>query len=130
MHGYLRNSGVDLYLSRTWSLMDINISVGCVCVQSCPTLCDPMVCNLPGSSVHGIFQARILDWVAISYFMGSSQPRDQTRVSVSPALAGGSLPPGPTDCHCMDVFLLCLLIYLREMIQFCQRRLRKLKNTE
>ena len=35
--------------------------------QSCPTLCDPMDCNLPGSSVHGIFQARILEWVAISF---------------------------------------------------------------
>ena len=81
--------------------MDINISVVCVCVcmcvQSCPTLCDPMVCNPPGSSVHGISWARILEWFAISYFRGSSQSRDQTHVSVSPALAGGSLPPGPTD---------------------------------
>ena len=40
--------------------------------QSCPTLCDPMGCSLPGSSVHGIFQARILEWVAISFFMRSS----------------------------------------------------------
>ena len=50
--------------------------------QSCPTLCDPMDCSLPGSSVHGIFQARILEWVAISFSRGSSQPRDQTRVSL------------------------------------------------
>ena len=49
--------------------------------QSCPTLCKPMNCSLPGSSVHGIFQARVLDWVAISFSRGSSQPRDQTRVS-------------------------------------------------
>ena len=114
MHGYLRNSGVDLYLSRTWSLTDINISAGCVCVcvQSCPTLCNPMDCNPPGFSVHGISQARILEWVAISYARESSQPRDQTCVSVPPALAGGSLPPGPTDCHCIDAVLLCLLIYL------------------
>ena len=35
--------------------------------QSCPTLCDPMDCSLPGSSVHGIFQARVLEWVAISF---------------------------------------------------------------
>ena len=34
-------------------------------VKSCPTFCDPMDCNLPGSSVHGIFQARVLEWVAI-----------------------------------------------------------------
>ena len=37
-------------------------------VQLCLTLCDPMDCRLPGSSVHGIFQARILEWVAISFF--------------------------------------------------------------
>ena len=49
--------------------------------QSCLTLCDPMDCSLPGSSVHGIFQARVLEWVAISFSKGSSQPRDRTRVS-------------------------------------------------
>ena len=46
--------------------------------QSCPTLCDPMDCNLPGFSVHGILQARILEWVTISFSRGSSRPRDQT----------------------------------------------------
>jgi len=40
--------------------------------QSCPTLCDPIDCSLPGSSVHGILQARILKWVAISFSRGSS----------------------------------------------------------
>ena len=45
------------------------------------TLCDPMDCSLPGSFIHEIFQARILEWVAISFSRGSSQPRDQTRVS-------------------------------------------------
>ena len=49
--------------------------------QSCPTLCDPMDCSLPGSSVHGIFQAIVLEWIAISFSNGSSQPRDRTRVS-------------------------------------------------
>ena len=44
--------------------------------QSCPTFCDPVDCSLPGSSVHGIFQARVLQWVAISFSTGSSQPRD------------------------------------------------------
>ena len=52
--------------------------------QSCPTLCDPMDCSLPGSSVHGILQARILVWVAISFSRESSQPSDQTQIS--PAL--------------------------------------------
>ena len=52
--------------------------------QSCPTLCDPMDCNLPGSSLHGILQARVLEWVAISFSRGSSRPRDRTRVSCIP----------------------------------------------
>ena len=50
-------------------------------LQSCPTLCDPIDGSPPGSSVPGIFQARILEWVAISYSRGSSQPRDRTHVS-------------------------------------------------
>ena len=49
--------------------------------QLCLTLCDPVDCNLPGSSVHGILQARIVEWVAISFSRGSSRPRDWTRVS-------------------------------------------------
>ena len=49
--------------------------------QSCPTLCDPMDCSLPGSSVHGIFQASVLEWVAISFSRGSSWLRDWIRVS-------------------------------------------------
>ena len=54
----------------------------CVLVtQSCPTLCNPMDCSPPGSSVHGILQARILEWVAISFSRRSSQPGDQTLVS-------------------------------------------------
>ena len=49
--------------------------------QSCLTLCDPMGCSWPGSSVHGILQERILEWVAISFSRRSSQPRDRTLVS-------------------------------------------------
>ena len=48
------------------------------------TLCDPMDCSLPGSSLHGILQARVLEWVAISFSRGSSRPRDQTQVSCIP----------------------------------------------
>ena len=58
--------------------------------QSCPTLCDPMDGSPPGSSVHGILQARILEWVAISFSRGSSQLRDQTH-SLLPWMAD-SLP--------------------------------------
>ena len=51
----------------------------CICsvAQSYPTLCNPMDFSLPGSSVHGIFQARILDWIAISFSRGQSQPRER-----------------------------------------------------
>ena len=49
--------------------------------QSCLTLCDPMDCSPPGSSVHRILQARILEWVAISFSRVSSQPRDWTHIS-------------------------------------------------
>ena len=49
--------------------------------QLCQTLCDPMDCSLPSSSIHGIFQARVLEWVAISFSRVSFRPRDQTEVS-------------------------------------------------
>ena len=48
--------------------------------QSCLTLCNPMDCSLPGSSVHGIFQTRILEWATVPFSRGSSQPRDWTQV--------------------------------------------------
>ena len=55
----------------------------CKCVRVCAqsTLCSPVDCSPPGPSVHGIFQARILDWVVISYSRGSSGPRDRTCIS-------------------------------------------------
>ena len=49
--------------------------------QSCLTLCDPVDCSPPGSFIHGILQARILEWVATSFSRGSSRPRDRTQVS-------------------------------------------------
>ena len=68
--------------------------------------CNSMDCSPPGSSVHGIFQARILEWVAISFSRGSSRPRNQTQVSwKSPALTGGfftTKSPGkpPVNSRC------------------------------
>ena len=59
--------------------------MGVLIAQLCPTLCDPMDCNPPGSSIHGILQARILEWVAIPFSRESSQLRDQTQV---PCIAG------------------------------------------
>ena len=60
---------------------DTDTSRVCLVPQSCPTLCNPMDCSLPGSSVHRILQARILEWVAMPSSRGSSSPRDRTQVS-------------------------------------------------
>ena len=65
--------------------------------QLCMTLYNPMDCSLPNFSIHGIFQARILEWVAISFSRGSSQPRDRTWVScIAAAAAAKSLQSCPT----------------------------------
>ena len=63
------------------------INMGCF-AQSCPILCHPKDCSPPGSSVHGIFQARILEWVAISFSRGSSWPRDWAHISCVSCTAG------------------------------------------
>ena len=68
-----------------WGLLDLTKMTRCgntsEVAQSCPTLCNPMDCSLPGSSFHGIFKARVLEWVAISFSRASSRPRDWTQVS-------------------------------------------------
>ena len=70
--------------------------------HSCPTLGDPMDCSLPGSSVRGIFQARILEWAAIPFSRGSSRPsRPKLR---SAALQADSLPSEPLSALNMQVF--------------------------
>ena len=76
--------------------------------QSCPTLCDPVDCSLPGSSVHGIFQARILEWVAISFSRGSSRPRDRTLVSSSLSGSSSFSPAGMASFACLLQTLLFL----------------------
>ena len=81
----------DSWTRHHFSIVCVCVCV-CVCVysdaQSCPTFCEPMDCTPPGSSVHGILQARMLEWVAISFSRGSSQPRNRTRMS---CIAGGLL---------------------------------------
>ena len=83
---------------------DVAYMYVCVCTQVtqlCPTLYGPMDYGPPGSSAHGIFQAKILEWVAISFSRGFSQPRVDPMFLVSPALAGGfftaGLPGNPPD---------------------------------
>ena len=66
----------------------------CVCVlslQLCPTLYNPVDSSPPGSSTHGILQARILEWSVISFFRGSPQPGIEPMSPVSPALQADSL---------------------------------------
>ena len=79
-----RHSSLSMHpTSLKWSL-----------AQSCPTLCDPMDCSLQGSSVHGLFQARVLEWVAMPSSRWSSQPRDQTWVSCNAGRFFTTEPPG------------------------------------
>ena len=84
------------------------------------TFCDPIDCSLPGSSVHGIFQARILKWVAISSSRGSSQPRDQTHVSCISCIEGGFFttesPRKPQSCVSFPNS--CESIYTFSSVQF------------
>ena len=68
-----RDSESQVQVAKGWKWSEV--------AQSCPTLCDPIDCSLPGSSVHGIFQAIVLEWISISFSRGSSQPTAQTRVS-------------------------------------------------
>ena len=85
------SSGILLINQVAWlftiELYELLIYFGCWLSRSVVSdTCNPMDCSLPGSSVHGIFQARILEWGAISFFRGTSQPRDWTQVSY---IAGG-----------------------------------------
>ena len=67
-----------------WWKISVPFFLSCVWVlvtQLCPTLCDPVDCSPPGSSVHGIFQPRILAWFAIFFSRGTSWPRDRTHIS-------------------------------------------------
>ena len=99
----LEPKGWDMASCSGLSALYLNVSE---VAQSCPTLCDPTDCSLPGSSVHGIFQARILEWVAISFSRRSSQPRDWTQVS---RIVGRCfLVPGE-DMEKKDA--LCLIIF-------------------
>ena len=83
------NLVIHMTLEKDFHLIWIFINIqtfcsACMCAKSLRsylTLCDPMDCSPPGSSVHGIFQASTLEWVAISYSRGNSQPRDGTWVS-------------------------------------------------
>ena len=83
-HGHRSPAGYSLWGHKSRILIfGVLLVIYYEHAQSCPTFCDPMdVSNLPqGSSIHGIFQARILEWVAIFFSGESSWPRDQTHIS-------------------------------------------------
>ena len=87
-----------------------NLSEWVLAAQSCPALCDPMDCSLPGFFVYGILQAGIVEWVAIPFSRGSSQLRDQIQVSWWQVDSLPSEPPRKpysivcniNDCLCMN----------------------------
>ena len=72
---------VGMQVGATNTILQINYVLVLIS-QLCPAICDPMDCSLPGSSIHGILQARILEWIVISFSRGSSWPRDRIQVSV------------------------------------------------
>ena len=76
MPGWIKHKLESRFPGATTITSDIQIGKESEVDQGCLTLCDPMDCSLPGSSIQGIFQARILQWVAISFFRRSSLPRD------------------------------------------------------
>ena len=81
--------------------------LACSVTQSCLTLCDPVDCSPSGSSVRGVFPARILGWIAIPFSRGSSWPRDRSRVS---CFAGGFFPIWATReaaCNVLIVYYHC-----------------------
>ena len=87
--------------------------------QSCPTLCNPINWSPPGSSIHGILQARVLEWVAISFSRESSKPRDQTRVSQIPGrcfnLWATREAPFNQYIYCL---IFCICNILNEIIKY------------
>ena len=90
-------------------------------LQSCPTICNHMDCSLPGSSVHRILQARTLEWVAILFSRGSSQPRNRTRVSCGSCIAGRFFAAEPPGKPCL--VLLCSRISLKKLpVMFIRKR--------
>ena len=112
VHGILQYSCLDYEQDHAWDLPNWGIEPGSPALQAdstmshqrslkkvkvaqlCPTLCNLMDCSPPGSSVHGILQPRILEWVGILFSRGSSQPGDQTQVSAFQADSLASEPPG------------------------------------
>ena len=83
VHDYQKTIALIMwtFVSKVMSQLFNMLSFSVLVTQSCPALCDPMDYSPPGSSDHGILQARLLEWVVLPFSRGSSPPRDTTRVS-------------------------------------------------
>ena len=95
-------------------------------LKSCPTLCDPMDCNLLGFSVHGILQARILKWVAMPFSRESFQPRDWTHISCGSCSGGRFFTTEPLRKpfpHCSQSVL---ALHLHNIIIFQQEEKKQI----
>ena len=102
-----------------WATKEAYRDYACACAQLCLILCDPINCSPPGSSVRGIFQERIGEWVAISFSRGSSQPRDGTHVFWDSCTGGWVLtsePPG--KCVCTYKYT-CVYVCIRVSMYVC-----------
>ena len=132
LHFQLLASQVIAVFSLVCVLLEISYTYMYVCInthththmymcakllQSCLILCDPMDCSPPGSSVHGILQARILEWVAISHCRGSFLPRTEPMSLLYPGLAHGFFTTSVIwkalcVCVCVCVCIPCHHIYI------------------
>ena len=96
---------INEYCNKVTRIFGFPIHIEVICtlyvctksLQSCLTHCNSMDCSPPGSSVHGILQARILEWVAMPSSKGSSQPRDRTVSLMFPALVGRLFTTEPPE---------------------------------
>ena len=118
IHGFIATCKTPLI--KIWSIkqnywelnMHMYIHVRLLSFQLCPTFCDPMDCSLPGSSVHGVFWARILQSVDIPFYRRSSPPRDRTQVACIGRWVLNHLSH-QCVCVCMCVCV-CVCVYERE----------------
>ena len=86
-------------------------------LQSRPTLCDPMDCRPPSSSLHGILQARILEWVAMPFCRDLPDPKIRPTYPVTPALQAGSLPLG--HWRSQYIYIYCVYVYKLPCVCVC-----------
>ena len=115
-----KSTGVGCHCFLRYICIHTHTYIYMVCaksLQSRPTLCDPMDCRPPSSSLHGILQARILEWVAMPFCRDLPDPKIRPTYPVTPALQAGSLPLGHWRrqyiyivCMCIN-YLVCVCVY-------------------